>query len=325
MSEITYAQALKDAMSEEMRKDKDIFLIGEDVGIYGGVFGVSLGMLEEFGEDRIIDTPISELGYVGAGVGAAMVGMRPIVEIMFSDFLTVAYDQIANQAAKIRYMFGGHATIPMVLRAPAGSGTGAAAQHSQSPEAWITNVPGLKIVTPSTPYDAKGLLKAAIRDNNPVVFFEQKLLYRKKGEVPDDDYIIEIGKADTKKEGSDISVITYGRMVPLCLEVAEILEKEGISLEVVDLRTLVPMDKEAVIESVKKTKRALIVHEACKTSGFGAEISSVISESDAFYYLDAPITRCAGLDVPIPYCVELEKNIVPTQEKLLAAARQMMK
>ncbi len=325
MSKITYAQAIKDAMSEEMRDNKDVFLIGEDVGIYGGAFGVSNGMLDEFGEERIIDTPISELGFVGAGVGAAMVGMKPIVEIMFSDFLTVAYDQIANQAAKIRYMFGGKANIPMVLRAPAGSGTGAAAQHSQSPESWITNVPGLIVVAPSTPYDAKGLLKASIRNENPVVFFEQKLLYRKKGEVPEEDYVIEIGKADTKKEGSDISVITYGKMVHLCLEVAEVLEKEGISMEVVDLRTLIPLDKDAIIESVKKTKRALIVHEACKTSGFGAEISAVISESDAFYYLDTPITRCAGLDVPVPYCVELEKNIIPTTEKLIAAARQMMK
>jgi len=325
MSMITYAQAVKDAMSEEMRKDKNVFLMGEDVGVYGGGFGVSLGMIDEFGEGRVIDTPISELGYIGCGVGAAMVGMRPIIDIMFSDFISVGFDQIANQAAKIRYMFGGAATVPVVIRLPEGSGAGAAAQHSQSPEAWLTNVPGLKIIAPSTPYDAKGLLKAAIRDDNPVIFFEQKMLYRKKGEVPDEEYVIEIGKADVKREGTDISIITYGRMVMDSLEAAAALAEQGISAEVLDLRTLAPLDKQAIEKTVKKTTRAMIVHEACKTGGFGAEISAAISESDAFYYLDAPIKRCAGADVPIPYCVELEKIAIPSVADLVATARQMVK
>lgn len=325
MSMITYAQAVKDAMSEEMRRDQNVFLMGEDVGVYGGGFGVSLGMIDEFGEERVIDTPISELGYIGCGVGAAMVGMRPIIDIMFSDFVTCAFDQIVNQAAKIRYMFGGAATVPIVIRTPEGSGTGAAAQHSQSPEAWLTNVPGLKVIAPSTPYDAKGLLKAAIRDDNPVIFFEQKMIYRKKGEVPDGEYLIEIGKADVKREGSDITIITYGRMVHDCIEAAQALGEQGISAEVLDLRTLVPMDLDAVVKSVKKTKRAMVVHEACKTGGFGGEISASISESDAFYYLDAPIKRCAGVDVPIPYCVELEKNVIPSVAELVATARQMVR
>ena len=325
MSMITYAQAVKDAMSEEMRRDPNVFLMGEDVGVYGGGFGVSLGMIEEFGEDRVIDTPISELGYIGCGVGAAMVGMRPIIDIMFSDFISVGFDQIANQAAKIRYMFGGNATVPVVIRLPEGSGTGAAAQHSQTPEAWLTNVPGLKIITPATPYDAKGLLKAAIRDDNPVIFLEQKMMYRKKGEVPEEDYTIEIGKADIKREGSDLSIITYGRMVMDSLEAAQALAEEGISVEVLDLRTLAPLDRSAIEQTVKKTKRAMVVHEACKTGGFGGEISAAISESDAFYYLDAPIKRCAGVDVPIPYCVELEKNVIPSVNDLVATARSMVK
>lgn len=324
MREITYAQAVKEAMCEEMRRDENVFLMGEDVGIYGGAFGVSLGMVEEFGPERVIDTPISELGYVGAGVGAALLGMRPIVEIMFSDFISCAFDQIANQAAKIRYMFGGKARVPMVLRTPAGCGTGAAAQHSQSPEAWLLNVPGLKVIAPSTPYDAKGLLKAAIRDDNPVIFFENKLLYRRKGEVPEEEYVLPIGKADIKREGSDISVITYGRMVPMCLDVAEKLAGEGIDLEVLDLRTLAPLDRQAITESVKKTGRAIIVHEACKTGGFGGEISASITESDAFYYLDAPVVRLGGMDVPIPYNLELESNVVPTAERLIEAAKKIM-
>lgn len=324
MREITYAQAVKEAMCEEMRRDENVFLMGEDVGIYGGAFGVSLGMVEEFGPERVIDTPISELGYVGAGVGAALLGMRPIVEIMFSDFISCAFDQIANQAAKIRYMFGGKARVPMVLRTPAGCGTGAAAQHSQSPEAWLLNVPGLKVIAPSTPYDAKGLLKAAIRDDNPVIFFENKLLYRRKGEVPEEEYVLPIGKADIKREGSDISVITYGRMVPMCLDVAEKLAAEGIDFEVLDLRTLAPLDRQAITESVKKTGRAIIVHEACKTGGFGGEISASITESDAFYYLDAPVVRLGGMDVPIPYNLELESNVVPTAERLIEAAKKIM-
>jgi len=324
MREITMAQAIKEAMSEEMRRDENVFLMGEDVGFYGGAFGVSVGMFEEFGPELVRDTPISEAVIAGAAAGAAVTGMRPIAEIMFSDFTTIAMDQLVNQAAKMRYMFGGKAKVPMVLRAPIGSGTGAAAQHSQSLEAWFCHVPGLKVVMPSTPYDAKGLLKAAIRDDNPVMFFEPKLLYRKKGEVPEEDYEIPLGVADIKREGSDVTIITYGRMVQVCLDAAQELAKEGISIEVVDPRCLLPLDTETLIASAKKTGRVLIVHEACQTGGFGGEISAVISASEAFYYLDAPVKRLGGLDVPIPYCPELEKNVVPTVETVIAAVRKLL-
>ena len=324
MREITYAQAINEAMREEMRKDEEVFLMGEDVGIYGGAFGISVGMLQEFGEERVRDTPISEAVIAGAAAGAAVTGMRPIAEIMFSDFMTISMDQLVNQAAKMRYMFGGKAKVPMVIRTPGGSGTGAAAQHSQSLEAWFCHVPGLKVVIPSTPYDAKGLLKAAIQDDNPVVFIEQKLLYRKKGPVPEEEYMIPLGKADIKREGKDLTIITYGRMVPACLEIAEELEKEGIDIEVVDPRTLLPLDRETLIASAKKTGKVLIIHEAVKTGGFGGEIAAVIADSEAFFYLDAPIRRLAGLDIPIPYCPELEKNAVPTHETIKAAIYEML-
>jgi len=325
MREITYAQAIKEAMCEEMRRDENVFLMGEDVGVYGGAFGVSVGMIQEFGPERVKDTPISEAVIAGAAAGAAVTGMRPIAEIMFSDFTTIAMDQLVNQAAKMRYMFGGKARVPMVLRTPGGSGTGAAAQHSQSLEAWFCHVPGLKVVVPSTPYDAKGLLKAAIRDDNPVVFIEQKLLYRKKGPVPEEDYIVPLGKADIKREGKDLTIVTYGRMVPTCLKITEDLAAEGIDIEVVDPRTLLPLDKDTIIQSVKKTGKVLIVHEAVQTGGFGGEIAAVIADSEAFFYLDAPIRRLGGLDVPIPYCPELEKNVVPTEATIADAVRQLMK
>ena len=324
MREITYAQAIKEAMCEEMRADENVFLMGEDVGLYGGAFGVSVGMFEEFGEERVRDTPISEAVIAGAAAGAAVTGMRPIAEIMFSDFTTISMDQLVNQAAKMRYMFGGKAKVPMVLRTPSGSGTGAAAQHSQSIEAWFCHVPGLKVVVPSTPYDAKGLLKAAIRDDNPVMFFEQKLLYRKKGPVPEEDYIIPLGVADIKREGSDVTIITYGRMVSVCLEAAEGLAAQGVSVEVVDPRTLNPLDKDTLIKSARKTGRVLIVHEACQTGGFGGELAAVIADSEAFFYLDAPVKRLGGLDVPIPYCPELEKNAVPTVETVTKAVRSLL-
>ncbi|MHB1393578.1 MAG: alpha-ketoacid dehydrogenase subunit beta [Clostridia bacterium] len=324
MREITYAQAIKEAMCEEMRQDKRVFLMGEDVGLYGGAFGVSVGMFEEFGEDRVRDTPISEAAIIGTATGAAVTGMRPIAEIMFSDFMTIGMDQLVNQAAKMRYMFGGKAKVPMVVRTPGGSGTGAAAQHSQSLEAWFCHIPGLKVVVPSTPADAKGLLKAAIRDDNPVVFVEQKLLYRKKGPVPEEEYVIPLGKADIKREGRDLTIITYGRMVPLCLKVAEDLAAEGIEIEVVDPRTLLPLDKDTLVSSVAKTGRVLIVHEAVQTGGFGGEIAAVIADSEAFYYLDAPIKRLGGLDVPIPYCPELEKNVVPTEKTITEAVRTLL-
>jgi pyruvate dehydrogenase E1 component beta subunit len=327
MREITYAQALNEAMSEEMRRDDSIIFLGEDIGVYGGAFGVSRGMIEEFGEERVRDTPISELAITGAAAGAAMTGLRPIVEIMFSDFMTLAMEQLVNQAAKNRFQFGGQGSVPMVLRAPGGSGTGAAEQHSQSLEAWVAHVPGLKVVIPSTAYDAKGLLKSAIRDNNPVVFLEQKLLYRVKGPVPEvgDDYTIPLGEADVKREGKDLTIITYGRMVPRCLTIAQqFAERKEADIEVVDIRTLVPLDRQALIDSAKKTGKVLVVHEACQTGGFGGEIVSTIVDSEAFFYLDAPVKRLGGLDVPIPYNPHLEAQVVPTEEKITAAVRDLL-
>ncbi len=324
MREITYAQAINEAMSQEMRRDDKVFFLGEDIGIYGGAFGVSAGMFAEFGADRVRDTPISEAAIIGAAVGAACTGMRPIAELMFSDFSAVAMDQIVNQAAKMRYQFGGQAKVPLVIRTPGGSGVGAAAQHSQSIEAWFCHVPGLKVVVPSTPYDAKGLLISAIRDDNPVMFFEQKLLYRKKGPVPEEAYTIPLGAAEVKRTGTDLTLITYGRMLPLCLEVADNLAEKGIDIEIIDPRTLMPLDKESLITSVKKTGKAMIVHEAVQTGGVGGEISAVISDSDAFFYLDAPIKRVGGLDVPIPYCLELEREAVPTAASITRAVYQLM-
>lgn len=324
MREITYAEAVREAMSEEMRRDKRVFFMGEDIGVYGGAFGVSVGMIEEFGPERVRDTPISEAAIAGAAAGAAVTGTRPIAEIQFSDFLSIALDQIGNQAAKMRYMFGGKAQLPMVVRAPEGSGTGAAAQHSQSQEAIFCHIPGLKIVVPSTPYDAKGLLKTAIRDNNPVIFFEQKLLYRKKGPVPEEEYLIPFGQADVKREGSDLTIVTWGRMVGMCLEVAEKLAAEGIGVEVVDPRTLVPLDTEAIVKSVKKTGRLVIVHEAVQTGGFGGEIAARVADSEAFFHLDAPIRRVAGYDIPIPYNPNLERNAVPTPERIEKAVRDLL-
>lgn len=325
MREITYAQAIREAMSEEMRRDPKVFLLGEDVGVYGGAFGVSAGMIQEFGEERVRDTPISEAAITGAAVGAAITGMRPIVEIMFSDFLTIAMDQLANQAAKVRYQFGGQAAVPMVLRAPGGSGTGAAAQHSQSVEAWVCNVPGLKVVIPSTPYDAKGLLKTAIRDENPVVFLEQKLLYRTKGPVPEEEYTLPLGSAEVKRPGRDLSIISYGRMVPRSLEVAAALAKEGIEVEVVDIRSLRPLDTATLVASARKTGRVLVVHEAPQFGGFGGEIAAAVGDSEAFYYLDAPIRRLGAMETPVPYNRHLEAHVVPTAERITATVRDLLK
>jgi len=322
--EITYAAAIREAMSEEMRRDPRVFLFGEDVGVYGGAFGVSVGMIEEFGPERIRDTPISEAAIIGVAAGAALTGCRPIAEIQFSDFLVLGLDQLGNQAAKMRYMFGGKARVPMVVRAPEGSGTGAAAQHCQSQEAIYCHFPGLKVVVPSTPYDAKGLLKASIRDDNPVVFLEQKLLYRKVGPVPQDDYLVPLGRADVKRAGKDLTIVAWGRMVQMCLEVCATLERDGIEVEVVDPRTLVPLDKETIIRSVKKTGRLVIVHEAVGTGGYGGEIAAVVADSEAFFHLDAPIRRVAGYDVPIPYNPKLEKNAVPTPERIERAVRDLL-
>jgi len=309
-------------MSEEMRRDPDVFFMGEDIGAYRGAFGVSGGMLEEFGPERIRDTPISENAFVGAAVGAALTGMRPIVEVMFSDFVSVCFDHILNQAPKMRYMSGGKASVPMVLRTPSGGGTGAAAQHSQSLEAFFAHIPGLKVVAPSTPYDAKGLLKSAIRDDNPVIFLEQKLLYNTKGFVPEKDYAIPLGQADIKRAGNDCSVITYGRMLHLCVTAAEKLAQEGISAEVIDIRSLLPLDVDTLIRSVKKTGHCVIVHEAVKFVGFGGELAAAINESDAFYYLDAPVRRLGAVSAPIPVNPVLEKNCFPTAEGIASAIRE---
>lgn len=324
MREITYLEAVREAMTQKMHEDSNVFLMGEDIGVYGGAFGVSRGMIEEFGPERIRNTPISESGIAGAAVGAALTGMRPILELQFSDFITIATDQIINQAAKIRYMYGGKGKVPMVLRTPSGSGTGAAAQHSQSLEAWMVHIPGLKVVQPSTAYDAKGLLISAIEDDNPVIFYEHKLLYRTTEAVPEELYRIPFGKADIKREGSDVTVIATAIMVHKALEAAEILAKEGIQIEVIDPRTLVPLDEETIVSSVSKTGRVVVVHEAVKRAGIGAEIASFIAESDAFDFLDAPIHRLGGRSVPIPYNPTLEKSAVPQVEDIIQAVKSTL-
>ncbi len=324
MRDLTYAEAIREALRIEMRRDENVFLLGEDIGAYGGSFGVTADLIDEFGEQRVMDTPISEAAIAGAAAGAALMGMRPVAEIMFSDFITIAMDQLVNQAAKIHYMFGGKACVPMVLRAAAGSGTGAAAQHSQCPEGWLCNVPGLKVVVPSTPADAKGLMISAIRDNSPVVFLEQKTLYGTKGPVPEGDGAVPLGQADVKRTGSDLTIVSYGRMLPECLKAADRLQGDGISAEVVDLRTLVPLDRETIIASVKKTGRLLIVHEASRTGGFAGEIAVSVAESEAFCALVSPIRRCCGLDVPMPFSPELEAAAVPSVQRIVDEAKSMI-
>jgi pyruvate dehydrogenase E1 component beta subunit len=295
------------------------------MGVYGGCFGATRGFLEEFGPERIIDTPISENSFSNIAVGAAMAGYRPVVEFMFSDFITVAFDAIANQAAKQRFMLGGQVQVPVVFRTPAGSGTGAAAQHSQSLEALLCHIPGLKVIMPSTPYDAKGLLKAAIRDNNPVVFFEHKLGYAVKGEVPEESYVLPIGKADIKRPGKDVTIISYSYTIHKCLEAAKKLEEDGVDAEILDLRTLSPLDKSAIIESVKKTGRVLITHEAVQKFGVGAEVAAIIADSDAFFHLDRPVRRLGGEDIPIPYTPTLERMVVPQAETIYAAVKELLR
>ena len=324
MPEITYRQAIHDAMVEEMRRDDRVFLIGEDIGRYGGAFGVSAGMLDEFGPERIRETPISEQAIVGAAAGAAMVGMRPIAEMMFMDFILLAMEPLVNQAAKARYMFGGKATVPMVVRMPNGSGTGAAAQHSQSLETLLMHIPGIKVVAPSTPYDAKGLLISSIRDPNPVCFIEHKLLYKTKGEVPEEEYTIPLGVADIKRQGTDITIVASEIMVHKSLAAAEILQDEGISVEIIDPRTLCPLDTETIAKSVKKTGRLLVVHEAVKTAGWAGEVMASLSESPAWNYLDAPMRRLTGKDVPIPYNRNLEAAAVPQEEDILQEVRAII-
>ncbi|WLP61481.1 alpha-ketoacid dehydrogenase subunit beta [Bacillus pumilus] len=323
MREISYLEAVREAMSQEMRENQDVFILGEDIGVYGGAFGVTRGMIEEFGPERVRNTPISEAAIAGGAVGAALTGMRPILELQFSDFITIAMDQLVNQAAKTRYMFGGKGKVPLVVRTPAGSGTGAAAQHSQSLEAWMAHIPGLKVVQPSTAYDAKGLLKAAMDDDNPVIFYEHKLLYKTIGEVPEEPYSIPLGKADVKRSGKDVTIVATAIMVHKALEAAKELEADGIDVEIIDPRTLVPLDEETIIESVKKTGKCIVVHEAVKRGGYGGEIASMIAESEAFDYLDAPIKRLGGLAVPIPYNPTLEKAVIPQVPDIIEAAKEL--
>ncbi|MDR2162435.1 MAG: alpha-ketoacid dehydrogenase subunit beta [Clostridiales Family XIII bacterium] len=325
MSEITYLQAVADALKEEMRRDEKVFMLGEDMGVYGGCFGVTRGFLDEFGEDRIMDTPISEGGFTGIAVGAAMAGYRPVVEYMFSDFVTIAMDLITNQAAKARFMLGGQVTVPLVIRTPAGSGTGAAAQHSQSLETWFCHIPGLKVVMPSTPYDVKGLLKSAIREDNAILFYEHKLLYSTKGEVPDDEYLLPIGKAGVMREGKDMTIISYSLTALKALKAAEMLAKDGIDAEVLDLRTLSPLDNDAIIASAKKTGRVLVTHESVQKFGVGAEVASIIGDSEAFFYLDRPVRRFGGEDIPIPYSPELEYHVVPQPDTIYEQAKALLK
>ena len=324
MRKITYREALREALREEMHRDPTVFLLGEDIGkFWGGAFKVTEGLAEEFGDERVRDTPISESAIIGTGVGAAITGMRPVAEIMFGDLTALAMDQIANQAAKICYMFGGQAKCPLVIRTPFGAGVNIASHHSQSLEAWFMHVPGLFVAMPSTPHDAKGLLKTAIRGNNPVFFCEHKLLYPAVGEVPEEEYTIPFGVADVKREGSDVSVVATSYMVHKALRVAEAFQKEGLNVEVIDLRTLTPLDRQAIVKSVKKTGRIVIVSEDCRTAGVGAEVAAVVAEK-ALDYLDAPVKRVCEPDTPIPFSPPLEQYVIPDEKRITKAIKEVM-
>ena len=317
----TYVDAIREGLREEMQRDERVFLLGEDIGVYGGAFKVTDGLVSEFGEERVIDTPIAETAIVGAAVGAAMMGMRPVAEMQFIDFISCAFDMITNFAAKSRYRTG--VGVPLVIRGPSGGGVHGGPFHSQNPEAYFAHTPGLKIVQPATAYDAKGLIKAAIRDDDPVLFFEHKFLYRRiKEELPTEDYVVPIGKAAVRRTGRDLSIITYGAMVWTALEAAKTLEAEGIDAEVVDLRTLFPMDEQTILESVAKTNKAILLHEATRTGGIGAEIAAVLSER-CFEYLDGPLVRVTSPDTPVPYSPPLEEAFLPNAEKLCKAARAL--
>jgi pyruvate dehydrogenase E1 component beta subunit len=321
---MTFSEAIREAMVEEMRRDPMVVLIGEDVGAAGGVFKTLIGMFEEFGPERVIDTPIAEEGFTGIGVGAALTGMRPIVEIMFGDFMALVMDQVVNQAAKLRYMSGGQAKVPLTIRATMGAGRSAAAQHSQSLHAWTAHIPGLKVVMPSTPADAKGLLKTAIRDDNPVIFYEDKLMLRLEGMVPEGEYTIPLGKADVKREGDDVSLIATSSMVHVAMNAAGILEGQGIRAEVVDPRTLVPLDRETIVASVRKTGRAVVIDEGYRNYGVTGELAAAVYEG-AFDYLDAPVVRLGAMDVPIPFTKPLEDATIPNEKDVVAAVTAMMK
>ncbi|MFQ5839824.1 MAG: alpha-ketoacid dehydrogenase subunit beta [Candidatus Methylomirabilales bacterium] len=321
MREITYLEAIREALWEEMDQDDRVFLLGEDIGVYGGAFKITQGFLEKFGEDRVIDTPLAESGFVGAAIGAALMGMRPVVEVQFADFITCAFDQIVNMAAKYHYRLGN--PVPMVIRAPFGGRLHAGPFHSTCPEAWFVHTAGLKVVAPATPYDVKGLLKASIRDPNPVIFCEHKYLYRHvKGPIPKEDYVVPIGRADAKRTGKDLTVVTYGAMVPQSLQAADTVAAEGIDVEVVDLRTLVPLDREAILASVAKTGRALIVHEAPEACGVGAEVAALIAEQ-AFRALDAPVLRLTAPNTPVPFSPPLEDFYLPNADKIAARLREL--
>ncbi len=320
--ELTFAQAVREALAEEMRRDSRVCIFGEDVAEAGTPFKVLSGLVEEFGAERVMDTPISEAGFTGMGVGAAMTGLRPVVDIMFGDFLTLTMDQMVNQAAKVHYMSGGTWKVPMVLRTTLGATRRSAAQHSQSLHAWLSHVPGLKVVMPSTPYDAKGLLKTAIRDENPVVFFEDKMMYKLQGPVPEEEYTIPLGVADVKREGEDITIVATSSMVQVALGAAELLEKIGVSAEVIDPRTTWPLDERTLIESAKKTSRAMVVDEGYGRYGVTGEIAAVIAEG-AFFSLEAPVKRMGAMHVPIPFSPPLEDVTVPTEQTVFEAARAL--
>lgn len=322
MAVITYLEAIRQALFDEMGRDERVFVIGEDVGAYGGAFKVTEGLIDKFGEKRVIDTPISEAAIVGSAIGASYMGMRPVCEIQFIDFIACCFDMLTNFAATSRYRNG--AAAPIVVRGPSGGGVGGGPFHSLNPESLFLNTPGLKMVEPSTAYDAKGLLKAAIRDDDPVLYFEHKFLYRRiKDEVPDDDYVVPIGKAAVRREGSDLSIITFGAMVHTALDAAKALEADGVQAEVIDLRSLAPLDREAILTSVSKTSRALLLYEARRTGGIGGELAAIIAEA-AFEYLDAPIMRIASQDVPVPYAPQLEAAFLPSVEKVVAGAKRLV-
>ncbi|HET7550950.1 MAG TPA: pyruvate dehydrogenase complex E1 component subunit beta [Gemmatimonadaceae bacterium] len=323
MPVITYRDALNQALFEEMRRDDRVFIMGEEVGVYQGAYKVSKGLLQEFGEMRVVDTPITELGFAGVGVGAAMVGLRPIIEFMTWNFALLALDQVVNSAAKMLYMSGGQYNIPMVFRGPNGAALQLSAQHSQAWESWLSHIPGLKVVAPGTPYDAKGLLKSAIRDDNPVIVLEGEMLYNTKGEVPEEEYTIPIGKADIKREGDHCTIVTFGKMVLVAMQVADQLAKEGINVEVVDLLSLRPMDTEAIAESIRKTNRAVVLEEGWEVAGMGAQIVDVI-QRECFDDLDAPVLRVHQADVPMPYAKNLEKAAKPDAPKTIAAIKKVM-
>lgn len=323
MAELMYREALNQAYFEEMRRDPTVFALGEGIAERGGSFKVTVGLLDEFGPQRVMDTPIAEASFTGAALGAALVGTRPVVEILFVDFTALVMDQIINQAAKYHFMSGGAGRVPMVLRTQGGAGNGLAAQHSQSLEALFYHIPGLQVVMPATPYDAKGLLKSAIRDDDPVIFIEHKLLYMTKGEVPEDEYLVPLGKADIKREGRDATLVTYSHMTLKCLEAAQILQGEGISVEVVDCRTLSPLDMDTILHSVRKTGRVVVAYEACRRGGVGSDIAANIMEA-AYDDLDGPVVRVAGRITPIPYNLELEKACIPSAAEIVAAVRGLL-